>query len=168
MKMAVAGRWSSLFATGLVVLLACFAPQQGEAARLRGLTLEQLRNEATLIVTGRCIKKSSQWGPGRRMIYTHATIAIDEVVSGRWSTRTLTVRVPGGKIGSKVIAVTASPQFEIGEETLLFLVGEPDGTFAVCGAAEGHCPLRPGPQGEPVIQRFGVTLNALKTKLRGP
>ncbi len=70
-------------------------------------------------------------------IYTHITLTIDEVLKGDVSVTELTIKQPGGAIGGTHTWIFGSPEFRIGEQVLLFLTMNDDGTLRVAHFYQG-------------------------------
>src|SRR6185436_16142082 len=81
----------------------------------------ELINGATDVVVARVLGIRSAWLPTTGQIVTDVTVAIDEVLVGDLSTRTVTVRLPGGRIGALDVWAEGTPQFQVGERAVLFL-----------------------------------------------
>jgi hypothetical protein len=70
-------------------------------------------------------------------IYTHITLTIDEVLKGDVSVTELTVKQPGGAVGHTHTWIFGSPEFTTGEQVMLFLSCNDDGTLRVAHFYQG-------------------------------
>ncbi|MBF0337084.1 MAG: hypothetical protein HQL05_04560 [Nitrospirae bacterium] len=124
-----------------------------------GLTNEELTRQSSLVVMGNVVDKQSFWNTEGTTIYTGVTINVKEVVRGETSPETITVRYEGGEIGDVGLRVSDTPQFEKGEDVLVFLspvanvsgkgVSDTSGTFYVVGSGQG---------------KYSVEMNAIATR----
>jgi hypothetical protein len=100
--------------------------------------------EAEVVVTGRCSGVQSQWLD--RDLVTLATIEVSEVLKGQAGS-TLTVVLPGGVDVNRPVPVAmtfpAAPEIYLGEEVLLFLIGEDRVAqgFGIVGFSQGKFSL---------------------------
>jgi len=122
------------------VLAACLAAALWIAAPLGASVVELMDLEALVsgsdsIVEGVVEGVTSRWEEDR--IYTYATVRIDDPLKGD-RTRTLTIRQLGGQVGSLVAIVPGMPQFEAGDQAILFLKGAGNGTYYVVGMNQGR------------------------------
>ena len=92
-----------------------------------------LMEESSYIVRGKVISKNCQWVNQGKTIFTFVEIEIQESFKGGFQkSKILTVTVPGGFDPelNRGIKVSDQPEYEIGEEAVLFLneaKGENDG-----------------------------------------
>ena len=103
------------------------------------MNLKQLTDKAEKIVLGTVNDVNSRWETeaGRNLIFTYVTIGIETYVKGR-GPDTITIKIPGGKVGNITQEVSDTPRFELNEKVLLFLqegglqiVGGHQGKFAI-------------------------------------
>lgn len=143
------------------VLLAGALP--ATASTFVAMSQKELLARADAIVEGRIVDLESFWTESGRLIATDATLAVDEVLSGR-APRALTVRTFGGQVGAMRVEAHGFPRFEDGERVLLFLTRDRDGTYRVLGYQLGHYRV--------VTRLDGVTLAVPQTddgmRLVGP
>ncbi len=92
---------------------------------------EQLVENSSDVIRGRVISQISQWDETHVVIYTELTIKITEVVLGSVAKgATISVYVPGGIVNDTGLKVEHAPEFEDGEDVILFLT-ELDNLYSV-------------------------------------
>jgi hypothetical protein len=89
-----------------------------------------------LIVYGRVIDVRPEAGETSRTVYTVVTVQSATVLRGA-ETDTVTFRVPGGQIGRYRNVVVGAPQFNEGEEVVVFLTGGGASMAHVFGFSQG-------------------------------
>lgn len=101
-------------------------------------SLEELSQFATLVVRGEVLEVSARWDPDVEAIYTYATVAVDETWKGDLASRSVVVKLLGGRIDDLELRVTGSPELRAGEQVVLFLEVRPrDGTLYPVGLSQG-------------------------------
>jgi hypothetical protein len=88
------------------------------------------------IVHGRVVDVRSDPTPDRRTIVTHVTVAIADALKGTPGEE-VTFRVPGGQVGRYRRIVVGAPQFERGDEVVLFLSARGPSIPYVFGLSQG-------------------------------
>lgn len=92
---------------------------------------EQLVENSSDVIRGKVISQISQWDDTHSVIYTEVTIEITEIVLGSVARgATISVYVPGGIVNDTGLRVEHAPEFEDGEEVILFLT-ELDNLYSV-------------------------------------
>jgi hypothetical protein len=94
-----------------------------EATVLRGLTTDDLRSRAELIVEGKITRVRTIQSDGR--IETLAVLRVGEVHKGE-ARRRIEVRTLGGAMGSQRMVVPGAANLAKGDRVLLFLYGDAD------------------------------------------
>ena len=117
----------------LSVVCLCTVSQATTVLRLE---LPQLVKQSDSIVQGHVEDVTVQWDSTRNMAYTYVSIAVDDPMKGE-RRRNLVIRQVGGKVGALTVGVSGMPQFEKGEQVIVFLKTQPDGTFIVLGLNQG-------------------------------
>ena len=103
---------------------------------------------APVIVHGRVVDVRSDWVDGRRSVETFVTVEAAEYLKGNLGER-LTFKVPGGQLGRYRTVFVGAPEFQDGDEVILFLkssgpsypyiIGLSQGAFrVVAGARSGR------------------------------
>ena len=125
--------------TGQVILL-CTAmlflyPALG-MAQLKKMTAQELANESSSILYGKCVKTESAWNESGDMIITTVTIAPEYYLKGDLGSM-VQVTVPGGRVGDIIYDVSEMPAFTKGEEVFAFIWENPSGKQLVTGGYQG-------------------------------
>lgn len=124
-------------AVALAALLAA-ASHRAEAARVRQLTLEEIRSRADAVVVATIVGASTRIGPDARMVWTDYSIRIDEVLSGDLvAGQTRVVSFAGGKAGDLDIGIAGVPKLRGGTRYLFFLDLEPLRPMPTIGWGQG-------------------------------
>lgn len=84
---------------------------------------------------------SSRWNQERTMIYSYATLYVEQSLKGSHHGKHITVRYLGGEVGSIGAFVSEEPTFTRGERVKVFLKREESGEFSVVGGSEGKVSL---------------------------
>lgn len=119
----------------LMLALLLAAPAAARATVLIPIELRELVAVSSTIVHGHIVDVRAQWVDGRRAIETFLTIEADEYYKGNAS-GTVTVRVPGGQIGRFRTIVVGAPEFQSGDEVVLFL-RDYEGRLSIVGLSQG-------------------------------
>ncbi|GAB5558880.1 MAG: hypothetical protein SynsKO_05270 [Synoicihabitans sp.] len=84
----------------------------------------QLVAESDYVVHGKVTAVTSAWEQrgNSRVIVTKVNLDVIEVISGE-PPRPLVLTTLGGKIGSRAMVIEGAPQFEVGDEDILFIQG---------------------------------------------
>ena len=129
-----------------------------------------LIDDAASIVVGRVTAIQSHWDPARRQVFTDITLSLDEVLAGPALPPTITIRQPGGRVGGLHSWIDGSPEFDVGEKTLLFLRVAPDGTLRVAHLHQGKFRIIVEPEtgGEIGIRLRGGQVRMLPPQRGGP
>ncbi|REJ80730.1 MAG: hypothetical protein DWQ36_10845 [Acidobacteria bacterium] len=123
--------------------MACLALFSASASFLSASTFVALESrelvaESQRVVQGRVLDLQSFWNEDGRMIFTEATVAVDETLVGA-ERATVVVRVPGGTVGDLRVEASGFPRFALGQEVILFLSPSADGRHhRVVGHQQGH------------------------------
>ena len=123
---------------GLVSLVS--EPAIAQSVRL---SLEDLAKSADVVVMGRIEKVSSKPTNGKNI-----TTQIEVNVIEQWKGQDrsfLIINQAGGSAGEITQAVPGTPQFSIGEETILFLKGRQNDLYEVVGGRQGKLLIRYDP-----------------------
>ncbi|HKQ75107.1 MAG TPA: hypothetical protein VJ810_15530 [Blastocatellia bacterium] len=120
------------------------------------LSMQEMTEGASMIVTGTCAGTRSQW-IGRDLV-TVATVSVTETIKGDQSD-TLTVVIPGGVDSNRQfpVAVTypGAPQISPTEEVVLFLASDDSvaNGYSVMGYSQGKYSVNESDTGEKVVFR---------------
>jgi hypothetical protein len=84
------------------------------------IEFRELVSTAPVIVHGRVADVRAEWVDGRRSVETFVTVAVAEYLKGNLG-ESVTFRVPGGQIGRYRTVFVGAPEFQEGDEVVLFL-----------------------------------------------
>ena len=96
-----------------------------------------LVHQSVAIVVGQVKTIESFSDPQEGRIFTLITLTVAEVLKGEVSVTELTIKQPGGTVGGVHTWVFGSPEFTPGEQVLLFLTCNDDGTLRVAHLYQG-------------------------------
>ena len=129
-------------------------------------SLEDHAAAATAIFQGTVLKMQSFRNPADGFIYTRTTLRVDEAFKGRCPA-VVTVVHRGGAVDGVGMTDDAAPQFQAGEERLLFVSRRADRTlFATQG--EGSALRLHREKNDAFIHEHEVLLNTLRHRSRPP
>ena len=100
------------------------------------LTLEELVERSEVVVHGRCLRTWAAWDAERRFIWTHNEIQVLDRWKGA-AGAAVVVSELGGIVGDIGMAVDGVPQYQAGEEMVLFLSRTPNGYWRTRGLGQG-------------------------------
>lgn len=110
------------------------------AARVRRLTLTQLRDKADTIIAGTVRAAATRPGPRGNMVWTDYDIAVEETLLGApgpQAGEVITVSFAGGQHGARHVGILGVPALETGQRYLLFLLPQDNYPSATVGWAQG-------------------------------
>lgn len=124
--------------------------------------VEQLTQEADLILTGKVKSMRSDWNEERSLIYTYVTISVSGYIKNNLTPeeseenreQEIVVRILGGEVDGLRLMVSDTPEFEEGEEVFLFLRSRMDGTtfLKVAGLFQGKYTVENGTAKNKVLE----------------
>lgn len=91
---------------------------------------------APVIVHGRVVDVRSDWVDGRRSVETFVTVEAAEYLKGNLGER-LTFKVPGGQLGRYRTVFVGAPEFQDGDEVILFLKSNGPSYPYIIGLSQG-------------------------------
>ncbi len=114
--------WTTL--RNIIVLIAWLAAGAAvEASSVRSLNLEELTRNAATIFSGRCAEVEAVVDPVLGREITRVTFEVDRAVKGSVAS-THTIRMVGANGVAGGWGLTGLPQFQPGEEVVVYLYGE--------------------------------------------
>jgi len=81
----------------------------------------QIAEKSDYIVVARCTSSESKWDEQKAFIFTYTTFSIDEYIKGNGIGEEITLRIIGGQVGDQKLKTPHIPEFNEGEEVILFL-----------------------------------------------
>jgi matrixin/fibronectin type III domain protein len=116
--------------TAAVILLLLAGDSTASATTYIPISDPDLADQAAAIARVKVLEAAP--GPANRAPATDYLVEVDELVQGYLQGSTLVVRVPGGVRANGVgLQIWGAPEFEPGEEVLLFLQPNADGTYGL-------------------------------------
>jgi hypothetical protein len=117
---------------GLLILTASTAA----ATMVPRMDLSSLTTNSERILHGTVVKRWSAWGESGRHIWTHYEIQISDVLKGV-PQATFTLSEPGGMVGDTGMSIAGVPEFDLGDEVVVFSFRTPAGYWRVRGYGQG-------------------------------
>jgi hypothetical protein len=142
----------------VLVLLAAFSAAPASAALFRAATVEEAARTSDAVVRGTVIGASSRYAPGSDRIVTDVRVAVASAWKGAPGA-TVTITIPGGRVGDLGQLVDAAPRFAQGEEVVVFLARRRE-AWRVNGLALGKWKVS-GSTAEPAVHAGDLAPRAL-------
>jgi len=118
------------------MMTAVALPTMSSATTVRGFTTQGMVREAAAVVRGKVVAQHSLYNADKSRIYTESTLRVTETITGKVTTKDITVRQMGGTVGQVTMFVSGVAQLPVGQEVLLFL--RTDGArYYLVGMAQG-------------------------------
>jgi len=145
---------------------ACFlSTGSAEALRLRTNWGERV-DLSEKIVRGQVVYIRSYWNPEKTLIYTDVKIFVSEYLKGDGPMEII-LKLPGGTVDDKTQWVSDTPQFNLGDDDVIFLessgqiTGGPDGVYPLKGQNGGRFLLwlQAYLSGDPKVSKEGPGLS---------
>ena len=126
----------------LFLALTFFSPASSFALMIEK-SAEELAQDAKVIIQGE-VKSVRSYKGINGVIYTRASVVVNDVIKGKNIKKNITVEYEGGEVGDVGVRVEDEPTLEKGEQVLLFLtnsfwrknvyyiVGGVLGKYAIC------------------------------------
>jgi len=153
----------------LVIALIAAVPAMLRATVLVPIEFRELVTVSSTIVHGRVVEARPAWVDGRRAIDTVLTVDVQEYFKGG-SGDTVVVRVPGGQMGRYRTIFVGAPEFQRGDEVVLFLRGNPASGAFIVGLSQGAFRVAPDASGRRVVTSpvvMGKSLDRVQPVVRG-
>lgn len=150
----------SMAAAALIGLAAAMAP----ATTFSRETTGDLVRRAQRVSSAVCERVEMRRDPRLGLVFTHVRLRLLEDLKGTSPSRTIELRLVGGRDGDVETVVAGMPRFEVGQEAV-YLLGPRNrqGYPVVLQARRGVLPLRRGPR----EQRFLAARVSGMAELRG-
>jgi hypothetical protein len=136
----------------LLVLTALLLPLSAAATQYVPVDFREMVTASEAIVHGHVVDVRSEPTRDRLMVVTYVTLDVAEHLKGTFRD-SVTFRVPGGQVGRYRRIIVGAPQFERGDEVVLFLsargpsvpyvFGLSQGVFRIARAADGRALVTP-------------------------
>jgi hypothetical protein len=130
---------SKFLLTGLLILVLFqfTALRRTSATMVVSLTIQDLVQQADLIVLGRCQEMNSAWNADRSRILTFVSVVPERCFKGVECPSPILVFHLGGTVDNVAMNVTGTPKFSEGERVFLFLKRSSATYYRVLGLAQG-------------------------------
>ena len=116
------------------------------ATTILPVDFSQMVAESELIVVGRVTAIRSQETAGRRTIESFVTVDVTDALKGQPG-RAVVFRVPGGQVGRYRRVMVGAPEFDEGDEVVLFLNGNGPVVPMPYGLSQGVYRIQRGASG---------------------
>jgi len=153
----------------LAIALLVAVPAALRATVLVPIEFRELVTIASTIVHGRVVDVRADWVDGRRAIDTFVTVEANEYFKGGPG-ESVVVRVPGGQMGRYRTIFVGAPEFQRGDEVVLFLRGNPARGAIIVGLSQGAFRVAPDRTGRRVVTSpvlLGTSLDRPEPIVRG-
>ena len=100
------------------------------------MDLPALVQESDSVVQGRVEEVYARWDVQLKTIFTYASVRVDDPLKGE-PHQSVLIRQLGGKAGAMNMSIAGMPRFVRGEEVIVFLKSNPEGTYHVVGLGQG-------------------------------
>ena len=131
-------RW--IAATVSTAAVAAMAATAAATIVLR-VTPRELADAAHLVVEGRVASVDVRWDDDHTCINRYVAFTVDRTHKGR-ALASVTIKVPGGRVGDEEVRVEGTASFAVGEEAVVFLWKDGRGEWIVLGEAQGKFLLK--------------------------
>lgn len=111
------------------------------ATTVERLDFKGLTAYATNVVVGTIGGSTVERTADGGLIVTKVEFTVEDQWKGTIDRKSITVTIPGGRIGNEVIEISGVPVLVRGESALLFLEKNPDGAYGVISFAQGSYKL---------------------------
>jgi len=120
-------------------LIIALIPSAASATVVKRISFEEKVQHAHRILVCQVIDKHSRWNDDHSLIVTDITLKVTAKLKGSVHSDTVTITIAGGDIPreDEAIIVSGAPEFEIGEEKLLFLLDDKKLYCPVLGWKQG-------------------------------
>src|SRR5918993_122273 len=116
-----------------------------QATVLVPIEFRELVSTAPVIVHGRVVDVRSAFVDGRQSVETFVTVEADEYLKGRLGAH-FTFRIPGGQLGRYRTVFVGAPEFQPGDELVLFLKTPRASLPHIVGLSQGAFRVVPDPR----------------------
>lgn len=101
-------------------------------------TTADLSGNSSNIIRGQVLSTEARWNDEHTFIFTRVDLKVGTQYLGTLAIESnLIVMTPGGEVGEMGLKVEHAPQFEVGQEVILFLTPQEDGQFRVVAWEQG-------------------------------
>lgn len=120
----------------LVIFCVFVAGLPLSALTVKPLAFPELVHASAAVVHGRIVDVRGQWTADRRGIESLVVVEAIDYLKGRWGSE-ITVRVPGGQVGTFVNLIPGAPRLVAGDQVVLFLKADGPAVPVITGTSQG-------------------------------
>lgn len=149
------------------ILLIGLLPQIGGALMVK-LDLEDLTGNSDLVIRAEVENIRCAWNEDQTEVISYATLSVKEPIKGLLKQEEIIVKYPGGRIGDIVTWVEDAPNFQEGEDVIVFLDKETEqGLRSVYGNFQGKYTIQKDMvlEKDIPVDRFVSKIKAIVEKL---
>jgi hypothetical protein len=129
------------------------------------LAIDQLIDQADLVVRGRVEGVKTQQAPDRRSVSTVVSVSVKSQFKGA-NISSITLQQPGGAVGDIAQAVPGLPEFSEGEDVVLFLKRQRGDVFTIVNGKQGKFTIKTQAEtGTAIVEDFAHRAEALDSFL---
>ena len=132
-----------------------------QATVMAPMFMDDLTGESQTVVYGTITAKRTEWGPGRRMIFTVYTVQPGQYLKG-WLGTAFELREPGGELDGEGFHIASVPQFEVGQEAVMFVWTDQASNHQVTAFEQGVVSVITGENGVKQVSR-SIPLGSART-----
>jgi len=107
-----------------------------QAVLMQPLAIEELTDRADLVLHGTILEKHCERDSAGR-IYTKLALQVEEAWKGKPAANPFVFVQAGGILGAERVVVSGQPEYQPGEEVVLFLIRNQFGEGVVIGLVQG-------------------------------
>jgi hypothetical protein len=159
---------SCRFVPQLFISLICLilaVPGFVQGTTQQKLAIDQLTDEADLVVRGRVEGVKIRQAPDRRSVSTVVSVSVKKQFKGP-EVSSVTVEQPGGAMGDVVQVVPGLAEFSQGEDVVLFLNRQRGGVFNTVNGKQGKFTIKTQAEtGTEIVEDFAHRAEALDSFL---
>ena len=128
-------------------------PALAGATTVVRIDLQTMTHASHVIVHGEVVSVTPVAVNGNeRNIRTDIVVRVQDLLKGPRGLKTLTLQLPGGKLGGWAMQIPGMPGFTAGEEVVLFLE-KTKANYAIAGLSQGKFSIRNDPDGVKRVRR---------------
>ena len=141
-----------LLMTSSFVLALCVGPV-AEATTVVLMDERQLTEQAVVVVIGRVTRIQTAEDTTTGAIHTFVFLDPSDVLAGHLPDGEVVLREAGGDLPQRSERIFGSPEYTVGEEVLVFIDQNPDGTLRTASMAMGKYTIGQNPDGVAIATR---------------
>jgi len=140
----------------ITFIFLCSIGNFGHALSVKSKTFDQLVLESDEVIQGRVVAMESRFGEGplSRYIFTYIEFNQLQVVkgTGEVDAERYQLRIAGGRVGDLIQAFPGAPQFQLGQDYVLFVRGNGREMFPLVGVHQGVYEIAGAEENDRMVQ----------------